>query len=111
MQYIEYADFEKIDIRVGRIIKAEEFPRARKPAYKLWIDFGEIGEKKSSAQITMRYSKEDLPGKSVIAVVNFPPKQVADFISEVLVLGVVLNDKEVVLIQPDSDVPVGKRIL
>jgi tRNA-binding protein len=111
MEYITYQDFEKVDIRVGRIIKAEDFPRARKPAYKLWIDFGEIGEKKSSAQITMRYSKEELVGKTVIAVVNFPPKQVADFISEVLVLGVVLNDKEVVLIQPDSDVPVGKRIL
>ena len=111
MQSINYEDFEKIDIRTGRIIKAEDFPRARKPAYKLWIDFGEIGEKKSSAQITERYKKEELPGKSVIAVVNFPPKQVADFISEVLVLGVVLNEKEVVLLQPDRDVPAGKRIL
>jgi tRNA-binding protein len=111
MEYISYEDFEKIDIRTGRIIKAEDFPRARKPAYKLWIDFGEIGEKKSSAQITERYSKEELPGKSVIAVVNFPPKQVADFISEVLVLGVVVNDKDVVLIQPDRDVPAGKKIL
>jgi tRNA-binding protein len=111
MEYITYQDFEKVDIRVGKIIKAEDFPRARKPAYKLWIDFGEIGEKKSSAQITERYSKDELPGKNVIAVVNFPPKQVADFISEVLVLGVVLNDKEVALIQPDSDVPIGKRIL
>ena len=111
MEYITYQDFEKVDIRVGRIIKAEDFPRARKPAYKLLIDFGEIGEKKSSAQITSRYSKEELTGRSVIAVVNFPPKQVADFISEVLVLGVVLDDKDVVLIQPDRDVPVGKRIL
>ncbi len=111
MEYISYQDFEKIDIRTGRIIKAEDFPRARKPAYKLWIDFGEIGEKKSSAQITEHYSKEELPGKSVIAVVNFPPKQVADFISEVLVLGVVLNDKDVVLIQTDRDVPAGKKIL
>ena len=111
MEYITYQDFEKVDIRVGKIIKAEDFPRARKPAYKLWIDFGEIGEKKSSAQITERYKKEELPGKSVIAVVNFPPRQVADFMSEVLVLGVVLNDKEVVLLQPGEDVPAGKRIL
>ncbi|MDD4923333.1 MAG: tRNA-binding protein [Dehalococcoidales bacterium] len=111
MQSINYEDFEKIEIRAGRITRAENFPRARKPAYKLWIDFGEIGEKKSSAQITGCYSKEELIGKLVTAVVNFPPKQVADFISEVLVLGVVLNDKEVVLIQPDRDVPIGKRIL
>lgn len=111
MQFIDYTDFEKIDIRVGRITRAEEFPRARKPAYKLWIDFGEIGEKQSSAQITSLYSKDELTGKMVAAVVNFPPKQVADFISEVLVLGVVANEKDVVLLQPDKDVPTGKRIL
>jgi tRNA-binding protein len=111
MQFIDYADFEKIDIRVGRITRAEEFPRARKPAYKLWIDFGEIGEKQSSAQITSLYSKDELIGKLVAAVINFRPKQVADFISEVLVLGVVVNENDVVLLQPDKDVPCGKRIL
>ena len=111
MQIINYADFEKIDIRTGRIMRAEDFPNARKPAYKLWIDFGELGVKKSSAQITDCYNKEELVGRLVTAVVNFPPKQVADFISEVLVLGVVLNDKEVILLQPERDVPVGKRIL
>ncbi len=111
MQIINYADFEKIDIRTGRIMRAEDFPSARKPAYKLWIDFGELGVKKSSAQITDCYNKEELVGRLVTAVVNFPPKQVADFISEVLVLGVVLNDKEVILLQPERDVPVGKRIL
>jgi tRNA-binding protein len=111
MQIINYADFEKIDIRTGRIMRAEDFPNARKPAYKLWIDFGELGVKKSSAQITDCYNKDELVGRLVTAVVNFPPKQVADFISEVLVLGVVLTDKEVILLQPERDVPVGKRIL
>jgi tRNA-binding protein len=111
MQIINYADFEKIDIRTGRIVRAEDFPNARKPAYKLWIDFGELGVKKSSAQITDCYNKDELVGRLVTAVVNFPPKQVADFISEVLVLGVVLTDKEVILLQPERDVPVGKRIL
>lgn len=111
MCLINYKDFEKIDIRVGRITKVDDFPRARKPAYKLWIDFGEMGEKQSSAQITACYDKEELIGRLVTAVVNFPPKQVADFLSEVLVLGVVLDDKEVILLQPDRDVPVGKRVL
>jgi tRNA-binding protein len=111
MQIINYADFEKIDIRTGRIVRAEDFPNARKPAYKLWIDFGELGVKKSSARITDCYNKEELVGRLVTAVVNFPSKHVADFISEVLVLGVVLNDKEVILLQPERDVPVGKRIL
>jgi len=111
MHLINYEDFEKIDIRVGRITKVEHFPRAGKPAYKLWIDFGEMGLKQSSAQITACYSKEELIGRLVTAVVNFPPKQVADFISEVLVLGVVLDYQDVILIEPDRDVPVGKRIL
>jgi tRNA-binding protein len=111
MQSENYADFEKIDIRAGRITRAEDFPGAQKSAYRLWIDFGELGEKKSSAQITSLYKKDELIGKMVAAVVNFPPKQVADFMSEVLVLGAVVNDKEVVLIQPDRDVPPGKRIL
>ena len=111
MTQITYDDFEKVDIRVGKIIKVEDFPRARKPAYKLWIDFGNFGIKKSSAQITKLYRKDDLVGRLIIAVMNFPPRQIADFISEVLVLGVVLDNDEVVLVQPDSDVPLGKKIL
>ncbi len=111
MTQVSYDYFEKVDIRVGKIIKAEDFPKARKPAYKLWIDFGDLGLKKSSAQITNLYTKDDLIGRLIIAVVNFPPRQIADFVSEVLVLGVVLDNDEVVLVQPDSDVPLGKRIL
>jgi len=111
MTQISYDYFEKVDIRVGKIIKAEDFPKARKPAYKLWIDFGDLGLKKASAQITNLYTKDDLIGRLIIAVVNFPPRQIADFISEVLVLGVVLDNDEVVLVQPDTDVPLGKRIL
>jgi len=107
---ITYEDFEKVEIRVGKIIKTEDFPKARKPAYKLWIDFGDLGVKKSSAQITKLYKQEDLINKSVLAVTNFPPRQIADFMSEVLVLGVVLDDGEVVLIQPDREVPLGKRV-
>lgn len=108
---ITYDEFEKVEICVGKVINVEVFPRAKKPAYKLWIDFGELGIKKSSAQITKLYQIEDLLDKQILAVTNFPPRQVADFKSEVLVLGVVLNDGAVVLIQPDRDVPLGKRIL
>lgn len=111
MAEITYADFDKVEIRVGRIIRVEDFPKARKPAYKLWIDFGELGVKKSSAQITKLYAPETLLDRQVLAVTNFSPRQVADFISEVLVLGVVVEDGEVVLIQPDRPVPVGKRLL
>ena len=111
MAQITWEDFEKIEMRIGTIIKVEDFPEAKKPAYKLWIDFGKFGIKKSSAQITKLYNKDDLVGKQVVAVVNFPPKQIADFLSEVLVLGVVLDDKEVVLLQPERGVPNGKRIL
>ncbi len=107
---ITYEDFEKVEIRVGKILKAEDFPKARKPAYKLWIDFGDLGVKKSSAQITKLYQLEDLMGKLILAVTNFPPRQIADFMSEVLVLGLVLDDGEVVLIQPDRDVTLGKRV-
>ena len=107
---ITYEDFEKVEIRVGKIIKVEDFPKARKPAFKLWIDFGDLGVKKSSAQITKLYEKENLINKSVLAVTNFPPRQIADFMSEVLVLGVVLNDGEVILIQPDREVALGKRV-
>ena len=106
-----YADFEKIEIRVGRITRVEDFAKARNPSYKLWIDFGEFGIKKSSAQITGLYAKGDLVNRSIIAVTNFPPKQIADFVSEVLVLGVVLDDRQVALIHPDRDVPPGKRVL
>lgn len=111
MVQITYEHFEKVDIRVGKIVKVEDFPKARKPAYKLWIDFGGLGVKKSSAQITKLYRKDDLMGRLILAVTNFPPRQIADFISEVLVLGVVLDNDEVVLIQPDSNVPLGKRVL
>lgn len=108
---ITTADFEKIDIRAGRIIEAEEFPEAKKPAYKLKIDFGpEIGVKRSSAQVTLRYFPEDLINRAVVAVVNFPPRNVAGFESEVLVLGFCNEEKEVVLLQPDSIVPPGARL-
>ncbi len=111
MTQITYDDFEKVEIRVGKVIKVEDFPQARKAAYKLWIDFGDLGMKKSSAQITKVYQKEDLINKVVLAVTNFPPRQIADFMSEVLVLGVMLDNGEVVLIKPDRDVALGKRIL
>ena len=111
MTQITYDYFEKVDMRVGKIIKVEDSPKARKPAYKLWIDFGNLGVKKSSAQITKLYRQDDLVDRLIIAVTNFPPRQIADFVSEVLVLGVVLDNDEVVLLQPDSDVPLGKRIL
>lgn len=110
MGQITYDQFKDVDIRVGKITEVEDFPEARKPAYKLWIDFGGLGIKKSSAQITRLYNKEDLTGRLILAVVNFPPRQIADFMSEVLVLGVVLDDDEVVLIRPDTDVPPGGKI-
>ena len=102
-------DFERVEIRAGRIVRVEAFPRARKPAYKLWIDFGEIGVRSSSAQITERYDEASLVGRVVIAVVNFPPRQIADFSSEVLVLGVHGEDG-VVLLGVDGDVPLGGRV-
>lgn len=107
---ITFDDFAKIDIRVGEIIKAEVFEKARKPAYKLYVDFGdEIGIKKSSAQITDLYKIEDLVGKQVLAVVNFPPRQIADFMSEILVLGTYSKDG-VVLIQPERNVDKGDKL-
>ncbi|MBE9206362.1 tRNA-binding protein [Nostoc sp. LEGE 06077] len=111
MTQITYNDFEKVEIRVGKVIEVAEFPQARKPAYKLWIDFGDLGIKKSSAQITKLYQPGDLVNCLILAVTNFPPRKIADFISEVLVLGVVLDDGKVALIQPDRDVPIGARIL
>ena len=111
MDTISYDDFLKVDIRVGRILEAEEFPKARKPAYKLRIDFGpEIGTKNSSAQITKYYNPQDLVGKLVIGVVNFPPRQIATFFSEVLTLGVILGDGDICLVHPDRDVPLGSPI-
>ncbi len=108
---ITYADFEQVDIRVGRITRAEPFPEARKPAYKLWVDFGtEIGEKRSSAQITAHYTLEELVGRQVLAVVNFPPRQIGKVLSEVLVLGLPDADGQVVLIGPGQDVPLGGKL-
>ena len=108
---IGFDDFMKVDIRVGQITRAEPFPEARKPAIKLWVDFGpELGEKKSSAQITVHYDVEGLIGRKVLGVLNFPPRQIGPFMSEVLVLGVPDKDGEVVLLTPDKDVPLGGRM-
>lgn len=111
MTEINFDTFLKVDIRVGTVVRAESFPQARKPAIKLWVDYGpEIGEKKSSAQIVAHYAPEDLVGRQVLAVVNFPPRQIGPFMSEALVLG--LHDAEgaVVLISPDAKVPNGERM-
>ncbi|WP_134496335.1 tRNA-binding protein [Microvirga pakistanensis] len=108
---ITFDDFLKVDIRVGRITAAEPFPQARKPAFKLTIDFGpEIGTKRSSAQITVNHTIEELVGSLVLAVVNFPPRQIGPFMSEVLTLGVPDANGDVMLIRPDRDVPVGGRL-
>lgn len=108
---ITWNDFEKVDMRAGTIIEVNDFPKARKPSYKLTIDFGEeIGMKKSSAQITAHYKKEDLLNRKVIAVVNFPPKQIADFISECLVLGVYDDNNDVILLQPERNVKNGMKV-
>ena len=105
----DFKNFEELDIRVGTVVDVKDFEKARKPAYHLWIDFGKLGIKKSSAQITTLYQKEELIGKQIIAVVNFPPRQIADFFSEVLVLGV-YNQAGVVLLKPDRKVENGEKI-
>jgi len=110
-EQITWDDFEKVDLRVGTIHRVEEFPEAQTPAYKLWIDFGEtIGVKQSSAQITDRYDPETLIDTQIIAVTNFPPKQIGPFTSEVLVTGFVLDNDEVVLARPDDSVPDGTKL-
>ena len=107
---ITWDDFEKVEMRAGTILTADDFPNARKPAYQLTIDFGELGIKRSSVQITQLYKKEDLPGKQVIAVVNFPVKQIANFFSECLVLGVYNENNDVVLLGPSMEVKNGCRV-
>ena len=110
MSTITYGQFDAVDIRAGKIVRVEDFPKARQPAYKIWIDFGELGEKKSSAKLTKLYGKEELVGKTVLAVVNFAPLQVADFMSEVLVLGMMVDAETVVLVHPGREVPLGSRL-
>lgn len=108
---ISWEDFEKVDIRVGTVVKAEEFPEAKRPAYKLWVDLGEeLGVKKSSAQITTVYTLNELVGKKVLAVVNFPPRQVGKFMSEILVTGFYRAENEVVLATVERDVPNGAKL-
>jgi tRNA-binding protein len=108
---ITFDDFLRLDVRVGRIVDVQPFPAARKPAYQLEVDFGpELGRRRSSAQLTQRYTPDDLLGRSVLAVVNFPPRQIATFFSEVLILGVPDSDGNVVLVEPQADVPLGGRL-
>ncbi|MCM2562945.1 tRNA-binding protein [Lutimaribacter sp. EGI FJ00015] len=111
MADISFDDFLRVDIRAGRVTRAEPFPEARKPAIKMWIDFGpELGEKKTSAQVTAHYTPEALVGRQVMAVVNFPPRQIGPFMSEVLVLGVGDAQGDIVLVSPDQEVPLGGRM-
>jgi tRNA-binding protein len=107
---LTWEQFEQVELRVGTIIRVQDFPKARKPAYQLWIDLGELGVKKSSAQITGLYGKEDLLNKQVLCVTNFPPRQVADFMSEVLTTGFILQAGEVVLAVPERPIPNGSRL-
>jgi tRNA-binding protein len=107
---ISFSDFENVDMRVGVVVDAQEFPEARRPAYKLWIDFGPLGVKRSSAQITRHYRTAELVGRRVVAVVNFPPKQIGPFVSEVLVLGAYDETGEVILLHPDHAVSPGSKI-
>jgi tRNA-binding protein len=107
---LTWEEFKKVDIRVGKVLDVQDFPEARNPSYRLTIDFGPAGVKRSSAAIRPWYSKEDLVGRHVLAVVNFPPKQIANFVSEVLVLGAVQLDREVVLLRPDREAALGARV-
>jgi tRNA-binding protein len=107
---ISWNDFEKVELRAGTIVRSEQFPEAKKPAYKLWIDLGELGVKQSSAQVTVYYTAEELVGKQVLCVTNFAPKQIANFVSEVLTTGFVLSDGSVVLVHPERKVPNGTRL-
>ena len=108
---IAWEDFERVEIRVGTVVDAQPFPEARKPAYKLWVDFGpELGIKKTSAQVTQNYNHDDLKGRLVAAVVNFPPRQIGKYMSEILVLGFPDADGNVTLVKPDKDVPLGGRM-
>jgi tRNA-binding protein len=110
MENASFEDFQKIDLRVGTIINAEEFPEARKPAYKLTIDFGDLGTKQSSAQITKRYKLEELIGRQIVAVFNFPPRKIAGFSSEVLVVGATAETDDVVLLAPENELPNGSLV-
>lgn len=109
-EQIQFADFLKVDIRAGTIVKAEDYPEARKPAYRLEIDFGTLGKKRSSAQITHHYTKEELVGKQIIAVVNFPPKQIGKFVSEVLTLGLPDEEGKIILTETTKRVPNGSKL-
>jgi len=111
METISWHDYEKVELRVGTIVEVEDFPKAKKPAFKLTVDYGEFGIKKSSAQLTKLYKKEDLIGRQVLGVINFPPKQIADFMSEALVTGIILAEGEVVLVSPERKVPNGLKLL
>ncbi len=111
METIDWPDFARVELRVGTVVRVEDFPEARKPAYKLWVDFGEeIGERKSSAQVTDLYSKEELLGRQIVGVVNFPPKQIGPIRSECLVTGFYQEDGAVVLAQPERPVPNGAKL-
>jgi tRNA-binding protein len=107
---LTWGEFEKVDMRVGVVVDAKEFPEARRPAYRLWIDFGPLGVKRTSAQITAHYRLDELVGRRVIAVVNFPPKRIGPFVSEVLVMGAYDEAGEVILLQPDRSVTPGSKI-
>ena len=107
---LSWGEFEKVDMRVGVVVDAQEFPAARRPAYQLWVDFGPLGIKRSSAQITQRYTIAELVGRRVIAVVNFPPKRIGPFVSEVLVLGAYDEADQVILLRPDFEVSPGARV-
>ncbi|MDX9753668.1 MAG: tRNA-binding protein [bacterium] len=110
MNTITWSEFEAVELRVGTIIQVEDFPEAKIPAYKLWVDLGQVGIRKSSARLTKLYTKEELLGKQVLCVCNFPPKQVGPFVSEILVTGFVCDDEEVVLVHPERPVPNGLRL-